>query len=71
MALSQTDLDNLDSAIATGELRVQFNGRSVEYRSIEELKKARAHVAQVLASAAGGGRVPTAYRVNFSTGRGD
>jgi roadblock/LC7 domain-containing protein len=71
MALTQTDLDNIDAAIATGELRVQFNGRLVEYRSIDELKKARAHVAEVLATAAAGGRSAGAYRFNFTTGRGD
>lgn len=71
MALSQTDLDNIDAAIATGELRVQFQGRLIEYRSIAELKQARAHVAQVLAAAANGGRSTSAYRFTFTTARGD
>lgn len=75
MALSQTDLDNLDAAIASGELKVAVNGRMVEYRSIGELTAARAHVLGVLS-----GTVPTAaqparrtgaYRYTFTTGRGD
>ena len=48
MALSQTDLDNLDAAIASGELTVEFNGRKITYRSISELLKARNHVAQAI-----------------------
>lgn len=70
MALSQTDLDNLDNAIASGELEVDFNGRRVKYRSINELKAARAHTAQVLQSQAGTTR-RVAYKFNFTTGRGD
>ncbi len=73
MALTQTDLDNLDTAIATGELRVVFDGREVVYRSIAELKDARAHVLSVL-----NGTVASApkarrgtYRFNFTTMRGD
>ena len=68
MALSQTDLDNLDSAIATGELTVEFDGRRVTYRSIPELKAARQHVATQLAVASGQRR-PGAYTVQFATSR--
>lgn len=71
MALSQTDLDNLDAAIASGELKVAVNGRLVEYRSVSELMRARAHVAQVVAASSSGSRAPSAYRVNFTTARGD
>jgi len=68
MALTPQDIDNLDAAIATGELEVEVNGRRVKYRSIAELKAAREHVASVLQQAAGSSR-PAAYRVNFSTSR--
>lgn len=73
MALSQTDLDALDAAIAQGELRVEMSGRSVTYRSVGELIAARNHVASVLsaAGATGGRRAVGAYRVTFSTARGD
>ncbi|MGQ5525541.1 phage head-tail joining protein [Chitinimonas sp. PSY-7] len=75
MALSLSDLDNLDAAIATGELSVVINGRSITYRSVSELLKARSHVANVLALAGtdgrGAKRAGAAYRYTFTTGRGD
>jgi roadblock/LC7 domain-containing protein len=42
MAWTQTDLDAIDAAIASGELTVSVNGRLVTYRSIAELLRARA-----------------------------
>ena len=52
MALTQYDIDRLDTAIATAELEVQFSdGRRVRYRSIDELVTARKHVADTLSSA--------------------
>lgn len=68
MALTSQDIDNLDAAIATGELEVEVNGRRVKYRSISELKSAREHVASVLQQGAGTTRRGV-YRVNFSTSR--
>jgi len=56
MSLSQTDLDNLDAAIAGAELTVTVDGKTVTYRSINELKRAREHVSGVIASAAGSRR---------------
>lgn len=53
MALSQTDLDALDAAIAGAVLTVEVDGRRVTYRSILELKRAREHVASVIATASG------------------
>lgn len=41
MAFSTTDLDAINRAIASGELVVRVDGRSVEYRTIDELIKAR------------------------------
>lgn len=41
MAFTQTDLDNIDRAISSGELTVSYNGRTVTHRSIVELKTAR------------------------------
>jgi hypothetical protein len=68
MALTSQDIDNLDAAIATGELEVEVNGRRVKYRSISELKAAREHVASVLQR---DGSAPrrAVFRVNFSTSR--
>ena len=68
MALTSQDIDNLDAAIATGELEVEVNGRRVKYRSISELKAAREHVSSVLQRDTSAPR-RGAYRVNFSTSR--
>lgn len=70
MALTQTDLDALDSAIASSELEVQLEGRRVRYRSTEELLKARAHVASVLAGDATP-RQRASYGFTFTTMRGE
>jgi hypothetical protein len=69
MALTQTDLDALDAAIATSELEVEIDGRRVRYRKTSELLEARQHVAGVLKSASGTRRTG-GYRFNFTTSRG-
>jgi hypothetical protein len=69
MALTQTDLDALDAAIATAELEVDIDGRRVKYRSTHELLAARQHVASVL-SAASPVRRTGGYRFRFTTSRG-
>ena len=51
MAVSQSDLDALESAIASGELRVTVDGRMVEYRSIDDLISAHAFLSRKLAAA--------------------
>jgi hypothetical protein len=70
MALSQSDLDRLDAAIAGAELEVTIDGKSVKYRSIEELKAARSHVQDVIARTAGTPR-RAGFRFTFSTHRGE
>ncbi|ROR25152.1 hypothetical protein EC845_1192 [Comamonas sp. BIGb0124] len=47
-AITQDDIDNLDKAIASGELTVTTRNGTVTYRSISELKDARTHLLQVL-----------------------
>lgn len=44
MAYTQTDVTNLEAAIARGELTVQLADRRVTYRSMAELKDALAFV---------------------------
>lgn len=44
MAWTQTDLDKLDKAIASGRMRVQFSDRTVEYRSIDEMLRVRSMI---------------------------
>ena len=42
MAFSQSDLDALDKAIATGAMEVRYSdGRQVRYRSLAELRNIR------------------------------
>lgn len=72
MALSQTDLDRLDTAIATAELEVEVDGQRTRYRSMVELQSARQHIAQVLAAGSVAAPRPTgAFRYQFTTSRGD
>ena len=76
MALSQSDLDALDAAIASSELEVELDGRRVRYRSTADLLAARRHVAAVLAEAAaaasaGAGRRGSSFRFSLTTSRGD
>lgn len=70
MALSQSDLDALDSAIASGTLSVEFDGRKVTYQSTAALITARNHVATVVNSGTRK-RGPAAFKFNFTTSRGD
>lgn len=50
MAYTTDDLDTIDAAIKGSRLTVRIADRLTTYRSIDELIKARAHVAGVLAS---------------------
>lgn len=58
MALTSSDLDALDLAIASGKLAVRLGDRMVTYHSLSDLLKARDHVAKILAA----GPVRTAPR---------
>lgn len=49
MAFTQTQLDAIDAAIASGELTIEYDGERTTYRSIDELLKARTIVANGLA----------------------
>jgi ribosomal protein L12E/L44/L45/RPP1/RPP2 len=52
MAFTQANLDAIDAAIASGELTVSVAGRTITYRSIDDLIKARAVVSTAVAAAA-------------------
>lgn len=41
MAFTTTDLQNLETAIASGRRRVKLNGREVEYQSIADMIEVR------------------------------
>lgn len=71
MAFTQTDLDNVNAAIASGELRVRSStGSEVLYRNIDDLLKARAAIEADLAAAAAAGSRRSNFRFTFGTSRG-
>lgn len=67
MAFTITDLAAVEAAIASGELSVQYADRRVQYRSIDELMRARETIANEL-NTASGLRRPRQFRVNVSKG---
>lgn len=66
MAFTQTDLDAINAAIARGESVVRFADRTVEYRSIGDLIKARNLIVAELNAAAATGQP---RRFSFTTYR--
>lgn len=56
MTYTTTQLDALKRALATGERRVSFGDKTVEYRSVEELQSAIRTVEAELARDAGTSR---------------
>lgn len=52
MAVTQAQLDALDDAIASGALSVSHNGKTVTYRSLEEMREVRAILVAQLTPAA-------------------
>jgi hypothetical protein len=69
MAVTQADIDRLNAAIRSGEQTVTYNGRSVTFRSVEQLMKARDDAAAELAGCRPGRR--RLYGFQFKTLRGD
>lgn len=70
MAISQSDLDALDQAIASGVTSVTFDGRTVNYQNTAALLDARQHVVQVLNGSLQN-RGPRVFGFRFTTSRGD
>lgn len=54
MSVTQADLDRLDQMIASGVLISQYDGKRIEYRTMAELRAARAHIVGLIAAQAGG-----------------
>jgi len=73
MPFTSTDLANVDAAIASGELAVEVNGKRITYRSVQELMVARSAILNDIATTGGTNAGPRrgAYRVTFTTARGD
>ncbi len=72
MAYTLEQLTALEAALAKGEKRVSFGDKTVEYRSVQELKEAMRAVERGLAEqAAATGLVPPPVRqVRVTTGKG-
>lgn len=51
MALSQTDLDAVETAIVRGERVVHYGDRRIEYRTVSEMVEAATYIRQQLAAA--------------------
>lgn len=64
MAFSTAQLDAIESAIASGELVIEYEGKKVQYRSMADLLRARDLVrAELIAS--GVLAQPTVPRVSY------
>lgn len=72
MAYTEEQLTALEAALTKGEKRVTFGDKTVEYRSVEELKEAIRAVERGLAEqAASTGLIPPAPRqIRVITGKG-
>jgi hypothetical protein len=64
MSWTTADLTAVERAIASGELSVQFADRRVQYRSIDELLKARDVIKE---SIAGSGGTAAAVRCTYGS----
>ena len=60
---TQTDLDNVEAAIASGELSVQFTDHAVRYRSIPALLQARDAIKKAIDAAGATTVLPKQSRV--------
>ena len=67
MTYTQADLEALQQALATGERRVSFADKIVEYRSAAELQAAIRTVAAALARDVG---APSARQIRVTTSKG-
>lgn len=68
MAFTQSDIDAIDRAIASGELTVRHGDRLTTYRSVQELLAARDAMQAELAQQAGS-RLSPRYRVAVFKGQ--
>jgi hypothetical protein len=67
MSYTPADLEALQQALATGERRVAFVDKTVEYRSVAELQAA---IRAVVAASAQEQGAPAARQVRVTTSKG-
>lgn len=72
MAYTQSHLDALEAALAKGEKRITFADKTVEYRTVDELKDAIREVKRgLMEQAAATGLIPGAPRqIRVTTRKG-
>lgn len=71
MAYTETQLLALETALARGEHRVTFEDKTVEYRSVEELKLAIQEVQRGLQQqATAAGAPPPTRQIRVTTSKG-
>lgn len=56
MSFTQGQIDALKAAIASGTMRVTYDGKSIEYRSLDEMVQALGMMEREVNSAAGRAR---------------
>lgn len=72
MAYTSADLEKLDKAIAGGVLEWQHEGRRIRYQSMNDMLKARNHVASQIAAVTAAAQGTGATRqFKFRTSRGE
>jgi len=67
MAYTETQLEALREALATGTRRVSYGDKTLEYRSVEELQVA---IREVEAALARGKSAPVARQIRVTTSKG-
>lgn len=67
MAFTQSDLDRLDAAIASGAKRVRFgsgaDAQETEFRSLAEMNQVRERIVNAIAGGSAGPRITYAEHV--------
>lgn len=67
MAWTQTDLDRIDRAIATGELTVRFaDGKTITYQSASDLERRRLMISRALEDASSTPRTSRTIFASFA-----
>ncbi len=70
MAFTQSDLDAINEAIASGALEVRYQDKLTRYRGIDDLLKAKAVIEDELAAAVPAGTTIAPRQNRFITNRG-
>jgi hypothetical protein len=67
MTFTEEDLEPIKAAILSGELRVRTNDREVQFRSMDELLKAKAIIEAGVVAASG---TPARRQIRLTTSKG-